>query len=189
MTQVLERPPEFTEHRHDVRDPEKETQNTAPLFINRSLVLLRVVVGLLFVGHGSQKLFGWFGGQGMAGWTESIQKAGLEPVMFWAYFEPIAEMTAGAMLVLGLLTPLAAAVIIGDMLVAIIKVHAGKGLWSQNGGFEYNLVLIALLLLVGFVGPGLYSLDRRLPFALPRPHTFIAALVVTALVVGLAMLT
>ena len=82
---------------------------------------------------------------------------------------------------------MASAVLIGDMLTAILDVHASKGLWSQNGGFEYNLVLITLLVCVGLVGPGLYSLDRRLP-RLPRPYTFIAALVVTVGVVSFAVL-
>jgi putative oxidoreductase len=98
-------------------------------------------------------------------------------------------MVAGLFLVLGFLTPLVAAFLIGDMLVATLKIHASKGLWAQNGGFEYNLVLMVLLLVVGFVGAGMYSVDRKLPFTLPRPHTFIAALVITALVVGAAMLT
>ena len=58
------------------------------------------------------------------------------------------------------------------MLVAILKVHASKGLWSQNGGFEYNLVLIAVMVVFGLIGAGRYSLDRHLPLALPRPHRF-----------------
>jgi putative oxidoreductase len=188
MTQVLERPPEFTEHREDAVYSDEVRRGT-PLYVNRGLVLLRVVIGLLFMGHASQKLFGWFGGPGLAGWMESIQKAGFEPVALWAYLEAGGEMVAGLFLVLGLLTPFAAAFLIGDMLVATLKIHASKGLWAQNGGFEYNLVLMVLLLVVGFVGAGMYSLDRKLPFTMPRPHTFIAALVITAIVVGAAMLT
>ena len=189
MTQVLERPPEFTEQERDVREMREETRRVSPIYVNRSLVLLRIVVGLLFIGHAAQKLLGWFGGPGINGWMESIQKAGLEPVAFWAYLEAGGELFAGALLVLGLLTPLAAAFLVGDMAFATIKIHAAKGLWNQNGGFEYNLVLIALLLVVGLVGPGMYSFDRRLPFAMPRPHTFIAALVITALVIGYALVS
>jgi putative oxidoreductase len=87
----------------------------------------------------------------------------------------------------GLLTPIAAAVLIGDMLVAILKVHAAKGIWSQNGGFEYNLVLIALLIAFGLIGAGRYSLDRRLPLALPRPYAFLACIVVTLVLVAVAV--
>jgi putative oxidoreductase len=156
--------------------------------VNKGLLLLRAVVGVLFIGHGLQKLLGWFGGDGIVTWTESISKFGLSPAPFWAYFEAGAELAAGLLLVLGLLTPFAAAVLVGDMLFATLKVHAQKGLWAQSGGFEYNLVLIALLVAVGLIGPGLYSLDRRLPFSLPRPLTFIAAAAAAVLVVGLAVL-
>src|SRR5919197_4717372 len=126
MTQVLERPPEFTEQKWDVRE-ETQRERVTPLYVNRSLVLLRVVIGLLFMGHASQKLLGWFGGPGMAGWMESIQKAGMQPVAFWAYLEAGGELIAGAFLVLGLLTPLAAAFLIGDMAVAIVKIHVARG--------------------------------------------------------------
>src|SRR5438105_206520 len=113
MTQVLERPPEFTEQERDVREETQQRLRVTPLYVNRSLVLLRVVIGLLFMGHASQKLVGWFGGPGISGWMDSIQKAGLEPVALWAYLEASGELVAGALLVIGLLTPLAAAFLIG----------------------------------------------------------------------------
>ena len=75
------------------------------------------------------------------------------------------------------MTPFVTAMLIGDMLVAIFEVHASKGLWSQNGGFEYNLVLIAMLFCLGLIGPGMYSLDGRLP----------ALLVISLIVVGVAV--
>ena len=108
--------------------------------------------------------------------------------MFWAYFEAGAEMLGGALLVLGLLTPLAAAAIVGDMLVATLKVHAAKGLWSQDGGFEYNLVLIVLLIGVGLMGAGRYSLDQALGVAMPRPLAFIGALLAALVVVAIVAL-
>jgi putative oxidoreductase len=154
-------------------------QRVWPINVNKSLLLIRVVVGTLFVGHGLQKTLGWFGGQGLAKWTEDVAKLGLQPAVFWARLEAGAEIAGGLLLVLGLFTAVAAAMIVGDMVVATWKVHLAKGLWSQQGGFEYNLVLIAILVAIGLMGPGIYSLDRRLPFALPRPATFIAALVVS----------
>lgn len=154
-----------------------------PINVNKGLLLLRLVIGFLFIGHGCQKLFGWFGGPGMQGWIESLARNGLEPASFWAYTAAVAELSSGVLLVIGLLTPLAAAALIGDMLVAILDVHASKGLWSQNGGFEYNLVLIALLFAMGWTGPGAYALDRRLP-AWPRPHAFIGCLAITLLIVA-----
>ena len=157
-------------------------QRVWPVNVNKGLLLVRVVVGLLFIGHGLQKTLGWFGGQGLAKWTEDVAKLGLEPASFWAPLEAGAELAGGIMLVLGLFASVGAALIVADMLVAIVKVHAPKGLWSQQGGFEYNLVLIAILVAIGIMGPGLYSLERRLPFALPRPATFIVALVAAVLV-------
>jgi len=159
-----------------------------PAYVNRSLLFLRTIIGLLFVGHGLQKLFGWFGGPGMAGWTASIAKEGLQPAAFWAAIEAWGELGSGVLLAAGFLTPIAAAFLIGDMLVAILKVHAARGLWSQSGGYEYNLVLIALMLALGLMGPGLYSLDGRLPFRLVRPLVFVAALVAALAVAGYMLL-
>jgi putative oxidoreductase len=157
-------------------------------YVNKGLLLLRLVIGGLFVGHGVQKLFGWFGGDGMAAFTQSLAKLGIQPAPLWAYFEAGTELVAGLLLILGLLTPLAAAALIGDMLVATFKVHAGKGLWNQEGGFEYNLVLIALLIAVGLIGPGMNSLDRHLGLSLPRPGTFLAAALAVGALVALVIL-
>jgi putative oxidoreductase len=159
-----------------------------PMNTNKGLLLLRLVVGLLFAGHACQKLFAWFGGDGMVKFIGAIEKLGLHPAPLWANLEAWAELLGGLLLVFGWLTPVAAAALIGDMLVATIKVHATKGLWSQKGGFEYNLVLMTILFALGLIGPGIYSLDNRLPFRLPRPLTFLVALVVTAVVVSIGIL-
>jgi putative oxidoreductase len=185
MTRLLEAP-------ETTRAPQDTTTRSArrrvqPINVNKALLLIRLVVGLLFIGHGLQKLLGWFGGPGMQAWTESLAKDGVAPAATWAYVSAIGELGSGALLVLGVLTPIASAVLIGDMLVAILDVHASKGLWSQNGGFEYNLVLITLLVCVGVIGPGLYSLDRRVP-QVRRPFGFVGALVVTLGMIGLAVL-
>jgi putative oxidoreductase len=155
---------------------------------NKALFVLRVVVGLLFVGHGGQKLFGWFGGGGIDAFAGSLSKAGIQSAEFWAYFEASAEMACGGLLALGLLTPLAAAALIGDMVFAAIKVHAPKGFWNQGGGVEYPLVLVAILLAVGLAGSGRYSLDYLFGLDLPRPHALVAALAVALLLVGVLLL-
>lgn len=160
-------------------------QHARPSNVNKALLLVRVVLGALFVGHASQKLFGWFGGQGIGGFVGTLEKLGIQPAQFWAYVEATAELVCGVLLVLGLLTPLAAAALIADMVVATFEVHLPKGLWSQEGGFEYNLVLAAVLFAVGLTGPGVYSLDNRLPFALPRPYAFLVALLAAVAVVVL----
>ncbi|MDM5336286.1 DoxX family protein [Fictibacillus enclensis] len=127
--------------------------------LDLGLLIIRIVVGLLFVGHGAQKLFGWFGGHGLkgtAGWLESI---GVKPGYTMAVFAAIAEFGGGLLFAAGLVTWLGAAAIIVTMLFAIVKVHGANGLWSTAGGYEYNLVLIAVALGVAFTGAGAYSLD------------------------------
>jgi hypothetical protein len=74
------------------------------------------------------------------------------------------------------------------MAVAIVEVHGPKGLWATAGGFEYNLVLVTLLVAIGLMGPGIFSLDSRLPIALPRPHAFLVALTLALLFAGAAIL-
>lgn len=123
------------------------------------LLLLRVVVGLLFVGHGTQKLFGWFGGNGIEGTGGFYDQLGYPRPRKMAVTAGVAEAGAGLLLTLGLLTPLAAAAIIGLMINAIYTVHADNGLWNTQGGYEYNLVLIAAAAALAFAGPGALALD------------------------------
>src|SRR5438874_13531802 len=116
----------------DVAEAAEERRRVRPIHVNRSLLIVRAVVGLLFIGHALQKLLGWFGGDGIAQWIANVQALGLHPAPFWAYLEAAAELAGGVCLVVGLLTPLAAAMLIADMLVATLKVHAPKGLWAQT---------------------------------------------------------
>lgn len=130
--------------------------------INIGLLLIRLVIGLLFVGHGAQKLFGWFGGYGLngtGGWFESI---GMKPGVTMALFAGLAELIGGILFTLGLLTPLAAVLIAGTMLTAIMKVHAPNGLWATSNGYEYNLTLLAVAIGIALIGPGEYALDAFL---------------------------
>lgn len=125
------------------------------------LVLIRAVVGLLFVGHGTQKLFGLFGGPGLQGTARFLGSLGYRRSRAMAVVHGVAEAVGGLLFALGLLTPVAAA-LIGVMLNAAIVVHARNGLWNQDGGFELPLVLAAAALGVAFVGPGAWSLDAAL---------------------------
>ena len=109
-------------------------------------MLLRLVVGALFVGHGTQKLFGWFGGHGLDATSQMFEAIGARPGRLNAVAASTTETAGGALLVLGLATPLAAAGLIATMLTAINRVHLKNGPWNTNGGYEFNLVLIAALL-------------------------------------------
>ena len=117
-------------------------------------LLLRLVVGGLFVGHGTQKLFGWFGGHGLDATAQGFEQLGLRPGRRNAIAAGAAEAGGGALLAIGLATPLASAVLVATMLTAIHRVHAKNGPWAANGGYEYNLVLIAAALALAEVGPG-----------------------------------
>jgi putative oxidoreductase len=126
------------------------------------LLILRVVVGALFIGHGTQKLFGWFGGHGPEGTGQFLQSLGYAPGRPAAILTGIAEAGGGTLLALGFLTPLGAAAIIGVMMNATVAVHLPKGLWNTEGGFELPLVYSAAAAALAFVGPGRYSVDHAL---------------------------
>ena len=111
-------------------------------------VLLRVLIGGLFVGHGTQKLFGWFGGHGLDGTSGFFESLGLRPGKPNAIAAGAAEAGGGALLVAGVGLPLAGAAITGTMTTAIRHVHGPKGPWTTEGGWEYNAVLIAATLAV-----------------------------------------
>jgi putative oxidoreductase len=125
-----------------------------------ALLVLRVVVGLFFAGHGAQKLFGSFGGHGPAGTAAFFESLEIRPGRRNALAAGAAELGAGVLLVLGLLTPLAAAMIIAVMTVAILTVHAKNGPWITEGGYEYNAVLMAAAFALAGAGPGDISLDN-----------------------------
>ena len=127
--------------------------------MNPGRLLLRGVVGPLFVGHGTQKLLGWFGGHGLDGTGAFFEQLGLKPGKRHATGAGAAEAVGGALLTLGALTPVAAGLITGTMITAIRKVHLEKGPWVTNGGYEYNLTLIAAVLALTEAGPGRPSVD------------------------------
>jgi putative oxidoreductase len=125
-------------------------------------LLLRLLVGGLFVGHGTQKLFGWFGGNGLDATAEGFEHLGLRPGRRNAIAAGAAEAGGGVLLAAGLASPLAEAALTGTMITAISTVHAKNGPWAGDGGYEYNLVLIAIVTALAETGPGPISLDRRL---------------------------
>lgn len=121
------------------------------------LFLLRVVLGGLFVGHGLQKLLGWFGGHGLEGTAHFFESLGYRPGPRHAALAGLVETGAGAMLVIGLWVPLAAAGIVGVMVNAIGAVHAENGLWNSNGGMEYPMVAAVAAITLAYTGPGIAS--------------------------------
>ncbi|MBV9424028.1 MAG: DoxX family protein [Solirubrobacterales bacterium] len=139
-------------------------------------LLLRITVGSLFIGHGTQKLFGWFGGHGLDATSQAFEGMGMRPGRLHATAAGTAESAGGTALALGFATPLAASALISVMLTAINRVHIKNGPWATNGGYEYNLVMIAAALALAEVGPGELSLDHTLGTERSGPGWALAAL-------------
>lgn len=151
------------------------------------ILILRLVVGLTVAAHGAQKLFGWWGGPGMKGWTGAMNHMRIRPATPWAWASAIAEFAGGLGLAIGLLTPLPSFAIAGSMLVAIALVHLPKGFFNSKGGFEFNLTILAAIAAVALIGAGPISLDAALRIHLPEPVTLIVMTVLTVLGVGSAL--
>jgi len=126
------------------------------------LLILRLVVGLSLAAHGAQKLFGWFGGYGIAGTGQFLEQLGFRPGRLHAAQAGLAEVLGGLFLAAGFLTPAAAAAVVAVMLVAALSVHIKNGFFAQTGGYEYTLVLGGAALALAFTGPGAISVDQAL---------------------------
>jgi putative oxidoreductase len=122
-------------------------------------VILRVPIGLILAAHGSQKLFGWFGGYGLEGTGQWMASVGLNPGFLMALLAGSAEFFGGVALILGLLTRPAAVISAVTMLVALFWVHWGKGFFLDTHGIEYALALLSATTALAFIGGGRYSLD------------------------------
>jgi putative oxidoreductase len=125
------------------------------------LLLLRVVIGLALVGHGTQKLFGWFGGHGPRTTGAFFEMLGYRPGVLFAVVAGLSEVGGGTLLALGFLTPLAGAAVIGVMLNAAFSLR-DRGPWIINGGWEYTVVLATVGASITLTGPGSISIDHTL---------------------------
>ena len=141
-----------------------------------ALLILRATVGGLLAGHGAQKLFGSFGGHGVegtAGWLESLN---LRPGREWAIVAGLSEFAGGLLTAIGALNPLGPIVAMGSMLMATLKVHAGKPIWVTAGGAELPVTNMAVLGALFVVGPGKLSFDGLLGIRVPRWFSIAALL-------------
>ncbi len=139
-------------------------------------LLLRVTMGALLFGHGTQKLKGWFGGNGVDATAGFFEQLGLRPGRRNALAAGAAEAGGGAALALGLATPFASASLIGVMLTAIHRVHLKNGPWVTNRGYEYNLIIALVAALLAELGPGPISVDHLLGVEQSGPGWGLAAL-------------
>jgi putative oxidoreductase len=127
--------------------------------VSTGLLAGRLVLGLLIAGHGAQKLFGWFGGHGLAGTGGFFESLGFRPGRAFAAAAALSELGGGLLVVLGLLGPVGPALILAVMIVAALTVHWGHGLFAASNGIEMPLLYAAGGLALALSGPGAYSLD------------------------------
>ncbi|MFG2262362.1 DoxX family protein [Streptomyces sp. NPDC048720] len=124
------------------------------------LLLIRLAFGLLMAAHGAQKLFGLFGGPGLTATGKGFAGLGYRPGRLYAVIGGLSEFLGGLGLALGLLTPLAAAALIGVMINAMATVTGAHGLWEADGGVEYSVCIAVVALAVAAIGPGRLAADR-----------------------------
>lgn len=130
--------------------------------MDAALLFVRLVVGLSLAAHGTQKLFGWFGGYGLTGTGGFFENLGFRPGRVFAFFAGLGETGGGLLTALGLFGALGPATIVMVMLVAIFSVHISKGFFVTNGGWELNTAYIAGAVAIAYVGNGAYSIDSVL---------------------------
>ena len=129
------------------------------------LVLARLVFGLLMAGHGAQKLFGWFGGYGIAGTGGFFEGLGFRPGRLFAAAAGASEFAGGLLVAIGLLGPVGPALMLAVMLVAMISVHWHNGLFSTTNGIEVPLLYATAAVTLALTGFGGYSVDALLGLA------------------------
>ena len=142
-----------------------------------ALLLLRLVVGLTFAAHGAQKAFGWWQGPGPANWLKAVHRMGFHPPTFFAAASIFNELVGGLALAFGFATPLAAAILIAQSVVIVMKAHWQKGYFSTRGGIEFPFVLGVAALGIALLSPGAISVDALLGLDFgPGTRTFVAVL-------------
>jgi putative oxidoreductase len=149
-----------------------------------TLLILRLAIGLTFAAHGAQKAFGWWNGPGIEGWQKIVAGMRFHPAPLWTLVSVGAELVGGLLIAIGLFTPLAATMLIGQSVVIILKVHLPNGFWNKASGIEFPLALAAGVLVVLGLGPGADSIDRLIGFGLVEPILW--ALLIVGLLGGLA---
>lgn len=152
------------------------------------LLIVRLILGLGFAAHGAQKLFGWFGGYGVAGTGGFLESIGFKPGRLFATAAGLAEFAGGLLLAIGLGGPIGPALIIAAMLVAIVTVHFRNGFFATNNGIELPLLYLLFATAYAFAGYGALSIDSALGIASVWTPALIWTLVVLGFVGGFANL-
>lgn len=146
------------------------------------LLVARVVVGLLMAAHGTQKLFGWFGGYGLKATGDFFAQLGFRPGRAFAAAASLTEIASGLLIALGLFGPIGPALMISVMIVAAVSVHWGHGLFAATNGVEVPVLYSAAGMGLALTGFGPYSLDAWLGFT----NVWTPTITVIALALGFA---
>jgi len=149
--------------------------------VNIGLLVLRLVVGLLWCGHGAQKLLGWFGAKQRGTLEEEFSHFGYHPPLLFGRLAGTTELTGGLLLASGLLTPIGAGLLACVAVQATAAVKWQNGCWIQDDGYEYLAVLAAVGVAFAFVGAGELSLDHALGTGFAGVTAGIVVAVVAAL--------
>jgi putative oxidoreductase len=151
------------------------------MMMDSGLLLGRTVFGLMMAAHGSQKLFGWLGGHGLAGTAGFFESLGFRPGRLFAATAATAEFAGGLLMAFGLLGPVGPAIVVSVMVVAAITVHWEGGLFAMSNGIEVPLLYAAAATTLALTGPGAWSLDALLGLT----SIWTPALALTALGIGI----
>jgi putative oxidoreductase len=130
--------------------------------MNEGLLLARLVFGTLMAAHGSQKLFGWFGGYGLEGTGGFFETLNFRPGRLFAAAASLGEVAGGLLMALGFLGPIGPALVLSVMIVAAVSVHLRQGLFATSNGIEVPLLYGAAATALALTGPGRYSMDALL---------------------------
>jgi putative oxidoreductase len=156
------------------------TYVTDAVTLGTGLLLARLILGLLLVGHGTQKLFGWFGGYGIAGTAGYFESLGFRPGRLFVVTAALSEVASGLLIALGLFGPVGPALLLSVMIVAAVSVHWKNGVFATANGIEVPLLYATAAVALAFTGHGPFSLDA----ALGIDHSWTPAIKAVALAVG-----
>lgn len=152
--------------------------------LDASILVLRLLLATLLFVHASQKLLGWFGGNGLKKQALIFESLGLRPGVLMVALAAIMEISATVLLALGLATPLAALIAAGTMVVAGLTMQMSAGsLWNSKGGGEYPYVLAILAVALGIAGGGVHSIDALLVSTWPELSGFLIPTVIHAVAI------